>query len=242
MKTKVKRWLNSSRRNFVYVIFIIVLLLIGNQFGFAQGFVNLDFEDAVIIHDPSSGYPNAVYASDAIPGWTTTGGFLGSNDILYNTPSAGSTSVSILATNGHPSALDGNFSVGLYGGGTASSASISQTGLVPVSAKSILFVAQGGGAPGAVILLVSLGGQNIPFYALSTVAPYTSVYGGNIPPTFAGQIEQLTFSALEGENFWNIDDVQFSSSSVPEPSEFALAALGALLLGFRRRRNFFTRR
>ena len=126
--------------------------------------------------------------------------------------------------------------------GAAGASSISQTGLVPVSAKSILFVAQGGGAPGAVILLVSLGGQNIPFYALSTVAPYTSVYGGNIPPTFAGQIEQLTFSALEGENFWNIDDVQFSSSSVPEPSEFALAALGALLLGFRRRRNFFTRR
>jgi hypothetical protein len=85
--------------------------------------------------------------------------------------------------------------------------------------------------------LVSLGGQNVPFFALSTVAPYTILYGGDIS-AFAGQSEQLMFSALQGENNgWNIDDIQFSSSSVPEPSVFALTALGALLLGFFRWRN-----
>src|ERR1700733_3713498 len=84
----------------------------------AQGFVNLNFEDATIIPDPSSPfYPNAVYASDAIPGWTATG-FIGPTDILYNSASLGSTSVSILGVNGTPPALDGSYSVYLYGGTT----------------------------------------------------------------------------------------------------------------------------
>lgn len=213
---------------FVSATFSVVALLVGNQLGVAQGFVNLDFEDATIVFDPDYG-PNAVYASAAIPGWTPTG-FSGPTTVLYNTASAGGTSVSILDINGHPPALDGAFSVYLYGGGGEPAASISQTGLVPASTESILFKAHSGTGT----LLVSLGGQNIPFSALSTGANYTS-YGGNIPSELAGQSEQLTLSALAGENFWNIDDIQFSSSSVPEPSEFALGALGALLLGIRRR-------
>ncbi len=82
-------------------------------------------------------------------------------------------------------------------------------------------------------LLVSLSGQNIPFSVISTELNYT-LYGGNIS-TFAGQVEQLTFTAPNGNNnFWEIDDIQFSSSPVPEPSELALGAFGTLLLGFRR--------
>jgi hypothetical protein len=215
-----------------------ILILVGlwqNTQG--QGFVNLDFENAVITHDPSSPYPNAVYASDAIPGWTPTG-FIGPNDVLYNTASAGSTSVSILDVNGSPPALDGAFSVYLYGGGTEPAASISQTGVVPVSALSILFKAQNEGGVLGGPLLVSLGGQNISFFALSTGANYT-LFGGNIPSAFTGQSEQLMFSAPKdgGNNFWNIDDIQFSSSSVPEPDTLALGAFGALLFGFRRWRD-----
>ena len=191
-----------------------------------QGFVNLNFENAVITADPSSPYyPNAVYASNAIPGWTATG-FIGPYDILYNSASLGSSSVSILGTNGFPSSLYGNFSVYLYGGDTATSASISQTGIVPASAESVLFWSQDNGQP-AVTLLVSLGGQNIPFFALSTGANRTTLYGGNIPSAFAGQSEQLTFSALEGlNNAWNIDDIQFSPFAVPEPSTLALLVIG----------------
>lgn len=213
---------------------VITILIFGSWHCLSQGFVNLNFEDATIVPDPSSPYyPNAVYASDAIPGWTATG-FIGPNDILYNSASLGSTSVSILGTSGTPPALDGNFSIYLYGGVTAASASISQTAVVPVSAASLLFEAQQGGTG---ILQVSLGGQNISFSALSTGSNYT-LYGGNIPSAFDNQSEQLMFSALEGENnFWNVDDIQFSPSAVPEPSEFALGALGALLLGFRRWKN-----
>lgn len=205
-----------------------MVLIFGSWYCYSQGFVNLDFEDATIVVDPSSGvYPYAVYASDAIPGWTATG-FIGPNDILYNGPSAGSSSVSILDTNGYPPALDGLYSVDLYGGHSAASASISQTAIVPVSATSILFEAQSGGASGEVILLVSLEGQNIPFFAISTGSNYT-LYGGSIPAGLAGQSAQLVFSAPAGENFWNIDDIQFSTSPVPEPSSFALLGLGVLL-------------
>ena len=208
------------------------LAILRNALG--QGFVNLDFEDAVITPDTSSPIPNAVFANDAIPGWTATG-FLGPNDILHNSASLGSTSVSILDANGSPSAIDGAFSVYLYGGHTASSASISQTGIVPLNTESILFEAQNFGLSGGT-LLVSLGGQNIPFFALSTGSNYT-LYGGNIPAV-AGQSKQLIFSALAGENFWNIDDIQFSPTAVPEPSELALSILGAVVLGFYWRHKF----
>jgi hypothetical protein len=222
---------------FVKNTLVITFLIFGSWHCFPQGFVNLNFENAIITPDPSSPYfPNAVYASNAIPRWTATG-FIGPTDILYNSASLGSTSVSILGTNGFPPALDGNFSVDLYGGGTATSASISQTAIVPASAQSILFEAQNLGGVLGGTLLVSLGGQNISFSAISTGSNYT-LYGGNIPSAFDNQSEQLMFSALEGgNNAWNIDDIQFSSSAVPEPNEFALTALGALLLGFRRRRN-----
>lgn len=223
---------NNMKTYFIKNTLIITILFLGVWRCNSQSFINLDFESAVIISDPSSPYyPSAVFASGAIPGWTATG-FIGPSDILYNSASLGSTSVSILATNGFPPAIDGAFSVLLYGGDTATSASISQTAMVPLSAQSILFKAQGSGGT----LLVSLGGQNISFFALSTGANYT-LYGGNIS-VFAGQSEQLMFSALTGENFWNIDDIQFSSSPIPEPDEFALTVLGGLLLGFRRWRKF----
>jgi hypothetical protein len=149
--------------------------------------------------------------------------------------------VSILGTNGFPPALDGNFSIYLYGGLTAPAASISQTAVVPVSAESILFKAQNDGGVLGGTLLVSLGSQNISFSAISTGSNYT-LYGGNIPSAFDNQSEQLMFSALEGgNNFWNIDDIQFSSSPVPEPSVFALAVLSGLAFGLvknRQRRQF----
>ena len=214
---------------------LIVLFNILCQHGQAQGsFQNLNFEQATIVSDPSSPYyPSAVYASDAIPGWTwTPTDILGTNDILYNDVSLGAASVSLLGNGGGFTAIDGAFSISIYGGANGPpGASISQTGIVPVSADSILFEAQGVGSLGGV-LLVSLGGQNILFSAISTEPNYT-LYGGNIP-AFGGQSEQLTFSALPGvNNYWEIDDIQFSNSYVPEPSTLALSSLGALLLGWR---------
>ncbi len=152
----------------------------------AQQFTNLNFEDAAIVQDSSSPfYPNAVFASDAIPGWTAEG-FISPNDILYNDISLGSPSVSLLGNGGGYSALDGSFSIDLYGGFGGSGASITQTGVVPFSTASILFITQNAGALGGT-LLVSLGGHNIPLLALSTGPNYT-ISGWDVSE-FAGQSE-----------------------------------------------------
>jgi hypothetical protein len=83
-------------------IFIVIILLVLWRTAQGQSFTNLNFEDATIVPDPTSPYyPEAVYASDAIPGWTATG-FIGPADVLYNSASLGSTSVSILDINGYP--------------------------------------------------------------------------------------------------------------------------------------------
>jgi hypothetical protein len=94
--------------------FILILLCL-LQKSYGQGFENLDFEDAVIVPDASSPYyPYAVYASDAIPGWTILpGNYLGTNDITYNALSLNSTAIALLGTDDHfgPDSLDGNYSI-----------------------------------------------------------------------------------------------------------------------------------
>jgi hypothetical protein len=226
---------------------LTVLLFVPCQKGYTQAFINLNFEDAAIVVDPSSSlYPHSVYASDALPGWTFTGNFQGQNDIFYDIVSRGSPSVSILDANGFPPALDGAFSVDLYGGGLPSAGvSLSQTGLVPASTVSIVFIAQGTPLPAGGPLLVSLGGQNISYSAISTGPNYTT-YGGNITAALAGQTEQLTFTVpFGGNNYWEIDDIQFSPSSVPEPSAISLFTLVSLIFGWnfhRSRRGIMPRR
>jgi|SRR5579859_5885099 len=220
-----------KRRSIVWLV-VISLALLRNASG--QGFINLDFEGATIVPDPSSSYyPYAVYASYAIPGWTPSG-YLGPSDVLYNGISLGAPNVSLVnATNPYPSALDGQYGVFLQGSASGS-ASISQSAVVPTSTESLLFRAQAGPGAASGSLLVSLGGQPISYSTIALGPDYT-LYGGNIPSNLAGQYEQLVFSALTGGgNNWNIDDIQFSPSSVPEPSVLPLLAWGGLLFGLRR--------
>ncbi len=212
-------------------------LVLGNVwFGHAQGFVNLNFESAVVVTDPTSlYYPFAINAAAALPGWTTGGGYLGPNDIGYNTISLGSTAIFLEGTGGTPVALDGSYSVLLFGG-LPGSASITQTAVVSASAQSLQFIAEGTG-----MLSVSLGGQDLPYVLLSTGSDY-SVYGANLPAGLAGQSEQLVFAAPGqqaggSDNSWNIDDIQFSVNPIPEPNTLALGAVGAMLLGLFRWRK-----
>src|ERR1019366_3998732 len=122
---------------------LAVFLIILSQHGKAQGtFQNLDFEQANIVFDPSfPGPPNVfVYASESIPGWTPYG-YPSTTDILYNNVSTGSPAVSLCGLNsvgGTPPPIDGAFSIFIYGGsGPPPGGSISQTAIVPASAKSI---------------------------------------------------------------------------------------------------------
>lgn len=208
-----------------------------------QGFYNLDFEEGAVVLDTSSPYyPHAAKASSALPGWTV-GGFIGPSTVFYNDASLGEPAVSLFDTAaGIPEwlPLDGTYSVGLYGGsagGHAIGGWISQAGLVPVDAKSISFIAIPPRAVfGTTELLISLGGQNIPFTAIS-VGPRYTLYGGNIPAGLAGQNEELVITASLGvNNYWAIDDIQFSPVAIPEPTVFGLAGLVTVSLFWSRRR------
>lgn len=209
-----------------FSIMIIALAACSSQ-ALGQGFVNLDFEQAVIVPDPSNGQ-TAVYASNAMPGWTLSGVYLGPNDILYNDLSLGAPSISIFSTNGIYPVIDGAFSVDLYGGaGFPAGVSMAQSALVPVGTESLRFKAISGGGAQLGSLVVSLGGENTPLSILSSGAGYT-LYGSDIS-SFGGLGEPLVFSVLPGgNNYWEIDDIQFSPMPIPEPQVLGLGALCVL--------------
>jgi hypothetical protein len=216
---------------FLSTIFPVVALLVGNQLGFAQGFVNLDFEDPVLPLTPVFGQVPAV---DAIPGWTVYNNGIaqvGAN-ILYNTRNLDAPTIALLDTNSLSyGPLQGGYSVLLIPSSIYVNPrqfpAIGQTGQIPPDALSIEFYSSFN--PG---FQVTFNGLLIPLVQLGST-PNFDIMGGDVS-AFSGQTGLLQFTAGYGL----LDNIQFSSSSVPEPSEFALTALGALLLGFRRWRNF----
>jgi hypothetical protein len=97
--------------------------------------------------------------------------------------------------------------------------------MVWVGTESLQFEALSSLAAVPGSLLVSLGGEGLAFFALSTGPNY--ILHGADASSFAGQTEQLTFSALKGgANGSTIDNIQFSDQSVPDPSISGLSALG----------------
>lgn len=212
-----------------FVILSLALLASGAEI-YAQGtFQNLGFEQAAIIPGQA---PEVVSATAAVPGWSV---YIGTNQMSqlgYNLVDTGSTWVSLIGDTGSGTIFnshEGDFSLLLQGGLSSSSASISQTGLVPASAESIQFEAQ---AHGSGPLDVFLGGQEIPIFPIGTGPNYT-LYGGSIA-AFAGQEETLEFSAPNagalGANDWNIDSIVFSPSPIPEPATWALDVCGVAIL------------
>ena len=196
-----------------------LLLSLGGARG--QGtFVNLAFESARIILDQSSPfYPNAVNATNALPGWTLLGGDA-YPDVLYNDVSLGAPAVSIHDPNDKEgfTPVQGRYSVFLQGSNTA--IGIAQTGQIPADAQSLTFWSY------VTQLQVRVNDQVIPYASIGSGPNYT-IYGGDIS-AFASQTGTLRFLG----NGW-IDNIQFSNLPIPEPGVFGLSALGALLLGWR---------
>ncbi len=195
-------------------------------------FQNLNFEQAnpVAAGNP---YPAAyVTAASALPAWTVTIGNSQPFAISENSPALGSTWAMLCGPNSQFgfAPLDGNYSVLLQGGGTAATAAISQTGLIPSTAQTVLVdVAAFGSGP----FNISIGNQNLALTPVATDPNYT-VYGANVS-TWAGLTEQLTISVPEFSGNFEFDDISFSTNSVaPEPSVVALTATGGLLFGARK--------
>ncbi len=202
----------------------------------AQGtFQNLDFEAAKLVF-LTPGKP-LIATSNALPGWTAA---LGNRPVAAVPYVAwGGAGVGLWGIYG--SSIDGSFSAGLAAtvDGTAS---ISQTGLVPADARSLLFkVSYGGAGASRSTDIVSLGGQSLPLSALSSGAAFT-LFGADIS-RFAGQTETLSFySSLSdpdplGPPGYALDDIAFSPQIVPEPGGAALFLLGLGMLASVRRRG-----
>lgn len=201
----------------------------------AQGtFQNLDFEGASIV--PISGQSFAITVANALPDWTVDYNNVQQSQIFYNDPSLGDAQVTLLAS-GYPGSagpiIDGNFSVLLQGGlfeGAAATASISQTGQIPAEEQSLLFNVGNGLLPN-----VFIGNDELTLFPIKTgtgVSTGYTTYGANIS-AWAGQTEQLTFSS-PGFNVL-LDDISFSSSTVPEPNPLALMGIAGGLIAISRR-------
>ncbi len=198
---------------------ILALAAISSISAWGQGFLNLDFESAYNLPgNPGSG--TLVSVTNALPGWTVDGGDI---SVYYasNSFSGAGTSVEL---KGGALALSGNFSVELFDGG-----SINQTGLIPDNAESLQFEAAG---PEARLLSITLGGQTLSYSLLSEGTDY-NVYGVNIPVPMDGQTEALTFANQQLGAGVLLDNIEFSTMSVPEPAEGAMIGLGTILLGLR---------
>jgi len=107
-------------------------------------------------------------------------------------------------------------------------ASIAQTAQLPANTQSIQF-------RGTDLLTVSFNGTIIPLIVLSSQTDYNT-YGGNISQ-FAGQEGTLTIATIVSSSNWTyLDDIQFSTQSVPEPNGVALFTAVFGVLYYRSRR------
>jgi hypothetical protein len=231
----------------ISIIFTAALLSLAEAC-FAQGFVNLNFESASLVPVPGDIY-NRVQFAQAFPGWTGTVGGVQQTLALYDGVFLDSAGISIIDHNWTPyipsslGLIQGNYTAILQSGLTLASnpqpadTTLSQTALIPIGTQSLLFKAH---ADVYSYFIVTLGGQTLSLTPLSTGTNYT-LYGANVS-SWAGQTAQLAFTVLAQnphiyDEYVSLDAIQFSTQSIPEPSAFALAALGALFLGFSRRKS-----
>ncbi len=173
-------------------------------------------------------------ATNAIPGWIPYLNNHAQDYIASNGQSLGGAQINIEGTNnpfGSPS-VQGKYFILLQGSGAGfqTSAAIGQTAQIPNSTQSILFL-------GAVFgsLQVSFNGNPLAFSVAGTTPNNYNIYQADIS-TYAGQTGELLFLTPFNANAI-IDNIQFSSTAVPEPGSLALVGLGAALFGFHRRRK-----
>jgi hypothetical protein len=212
------------KTNFNKIIITVCFAFLA-QAGNSQGFINLNFESANL-----TGYSqgNTIPAANAFPGWTVNAQY-----ITYDAPSLSGASISIMDINGYPPGpIQGNYWAFLATGlvpQTDVTISLSQNGTIPAGTESMTFWGNLGG------LQISFGGQAIAFSETGSTANY-NIYSADVS-ALAGQSGQLLFSLPAYTSNATLDNIQFSSSPVPEPSTLGLAALGGAVLAWRRWRK-----
>ena len=190
--------------------------------------VNLDFESANL-----TGYSpgNTVPATKRIS-WV--GGFCtiysGTNDF-----SLSGESISIIDTNSanFTTSIQGRYYAPLFvagnSPGSTQTISLGQTGTIPSGTESITFWGNIGG------LQISFAGQSLAFSEIGSTANY-NIYGANISQ-FDGDTRQLLFTMSAFVNTATLDNIQLSSTMLPESKTVGLLCVGGLLFGLHRRKS-----
>jgi len=205
----------------------------------AQGtFTNLNFESASLTPVPAGQYGGTVSASQAFPGWTVTDGYE-PLQVYQNNASLGTAVADIFGPDWQAQqgfeVISGNYTAALQAGEVSRgivSAILEQNGQIPANAKSITFEATGETTGG--FLTVGFNGQNLPYIHIGSGQNGSEVYGADVSQ-YAGQSGTLAFSENPvGQNNFpsaELDDIVFSTNSIPEPSTWALVLLGAGIFG-----------
>jgi hypothetical protein len=218
---------------------IVVLPMLVTESAIGQStFQNLDFEQSTIVSSSPSGYGFNTGTAN-VPGWTEYNGwadvnYSGGTTLIYNNQPLDSPGVCLEGTDYSTPAIDGNYSILLYGGssgygGAAKPAAIGQTGQIPPTAQSIIYWGVSGNG-----LQITFNGQTLSFGVINTTAHYT-VYAANIA-AYAGQTGQLLFTAPWKVGYGMVDDIQFSDQPAPEPTALTLLSISGLCLGWRFKR------
>jgi hypothetical protein len=206
------------------------LALLCCEIASGQGFVNLGFENTKLTAFLVNEYSGYYATNGTVPGWDwsphQTFGFGDPNTtVAFNNIALDAPYVTLQGANGFIPAIRGNYSILLQGGSFYVSsnayAAIWQTGQIPSSAVSLIYW---GGA-----LQVSFNGQNLPLYDMGDTPNYT-IWGADIS-AYAGQTGQLMFTA-PWQTTAMLDNIQFSSSPIPEPTALSLFICGAFLIWF----------
>ena len=189
-------------------------------------FRELNFERAQFLVPPTQvgQYGTTVDPTNAFNGWTLTNTypqamFYGNPYSLYNNLIVGSPGVALIGPR-FPNALNmlplqGSYSVVLQGFSNYEFfglPGIFQQGVVPADARSITFLT----SPSANAGYVTLDGVQIPLYPVAG-----DRLAGDVT-AFAGRNARLVVSTIPNAGWFYFDDVQFSTSSVPEPTVVGL--------------------
>jgi hypothetical protein len=206
----------------------LIAAISGSAFAQSTGFANLNFELAHNdLHDPATGLPYWRVGGTVVPPLVGERIFFS-----YNSRALDSWAVSLHDGNNQFGLgfipISGRYSVFLQSGvastmdfpnGFYGSASISQTATVPANANSILFSARQQFGQ----MELRMGGQSLPYYKLEDRGSY-SIFGSDIS-AFAGTRSELMFRTPPDSTIL-LDDIQFSSQVIPEPTTLSLIGAG----------------
>ncbi len=188
-------------------------------------FQNMDFEAANVSEYPF-GYPIPV--DKALPGWNAYYDDVQTYSVWYDNTSLGGPVIAVNDTNyvyGFVP-LDGQYSVGIQG--FAGSASIAQTGQIPLNSLSVVFLFRGESPQR---FDVSFKGNILPYTVIWSESGF-DICAADIS-SYVGQTGELRFMESYGGRAI-IDDIQFSTQAVPEPNTLVLSVFGSSLLFWRR--------